>query len=364
MALYAFLETHRDQILERTRQNIVAVTPKGTREEIIDSLPELLDDVVRALRAQNGLARETAETGTDGEKAAIKHGRQRLRLGFTIKELVHDYGAVCNAVISLAEQNGAIAPQEYKVMNGVLDAAIAESVTEYSGARAKEHERAANLKATEHLGVVAHELRNAISSAILAFDAIQNGRVATRGRTSDILGRSLERLKWLIDRSLTEVRLRSRPDLTPERTSLRALLEDVEASASVEAEGRSSRVVVDVDRDAEIVVDRQLIISAVANMAQNAIKYSRNGAEIVLRGMRTADGGITVEVEDECGGLPEGKVDDLFRPFVRGAEAEGDGLGLGLAIARRAVEAHGGAIHVRNRPRHGCTFCIQLPVLA
>jgi hypothetical protein len=65
-------------------------------------------------------------------------------------------------------------------------------------------------------------------------------------------------------------------------------------------------------------------------------------------------------VEDECGGLPPGKVDELFQPFQqRGANRSG--LGLGLTISRRGVEAMGGRMAARNLPGQGCVFSIDLP---
>ena len=69
---------------------------------------------------------------------------------------------------------------------------------------------------------------------------------------------------------------------------------------------------------------------------------------------------MLIEVEDECGGLPPGKADDLFRPFEqRGADRSE--LGLGLAIARGSVETNGGLIRARSLPDRGCIFTIDLP---
>ena len=99
-------------------------------------------------------------------------------------------------------------------------------------------------------------------------------------------------------------------------------------------------------------------------MLQNAFKFSRHGGHIILRTTTTADEGrVQIEVEDECGGLPPGRAEDLFRPFEqRGANRSG--LGLGLAIARESVETNGGLIRARNLPGKGCVFTIDLPVLS
>ena len=76
----------------------------------------------------------------------------------------------------------------------------------------------------------------------------------------------------------------------------------------------------------------------------------------------TAPGRVQIEVEDECGGLPPGEAEDLFRPFEQ-RDTNRSGLGLGLAIARESVETNGGLIHARNLPGKGCVFTIDLPLL-
>jgi nitrogen fixation/metabolism regulation signal transduction histidine kinase len=73
-----------------------------------------------------------------------------------------------------------------------------------------------------------------------------------------------------------------------------------------------------------------------------------------------ADGDrVAFEIEDECGGLPPGKTEDLFRPFEqRGTDRSG--VGLGLAICLKAAKASGGRIHVRDLPGKGCVFSLDL----
>jgi len=69
---------------------------------------------------------------------------------------------------------------------------------------------------------------------------------------------------------------------------------------------------------------------------------------------------VQIQIEDECGGLPPGEIEHLFRLFEqRGADRTG--LGLGLAISRQGVEESGGAIRVRDLPGKGCVFTVDLP---
>ena len=76
----------------------------------------------------------------------------------------------------------------------------------------------------------------------------------------------------------------------------------------------------------------------------------------------TAIGRVLIEVEDECGGLPPGRAEDLFRSFEQ-RSADRSGLGLGLAIARESVETNGGVIRARSLPSKGCIFTVDLPVV-
>ena len=80
--------------------------------------------------------------------------------------------------------------------------------------------------------------------------------------------------------------------------------------------------------------------------------------------VRTAacDGEIFVEVEDECGGLPDKNAESFFLPFGERRGRNRSGLGPGSSISRKAVKTCGGDIHVRNLPGKGCIFTTELPL--
>ena len=77
--------------------------------------------------------------------------------------------------------------------------------------------------------------------------------------------------------------------------------------------------------------------------------------------VRTEDGRLLIEVEDECGGIPAALVDP-FDTFGQRRGIERTGLGLGLSIARKAVRAHQGDIRTRDIPGKGCVFVIDVPL--
>jgi signal transduction histidine kinase len=252
-----------------------------------------------------------------------------------------------------------ISADEFKTLNRCLDEAIAQAVTAFA------HQRELSLsdRGTERLGFFAHELRNLLSNALLALEVLKSGTVGVGGSTGAVLGRNLIGLRDLIDRSLAEVRLEAGVHHR-ERVPLTALMEEVELAAAIEANARGLQLTVTpVDPGTAIEVDRQLIAAALANLLQNAFKFSRRHGHIVLRtDTTTSTGRVLIEVEDECGGLPPGLAEDLFRPF-RQHGADRSGLGLGLVIARESVVTNGGEIRVRNLPGKGCIFTIDLPRL-
>jgi signal transduction histidine kinase len=209
------------------------------------------------------------------------------------------------------------------------------------------------------MGQVTHEIRNIVNTAILAFDVVKRGTVGVNGNTGAVLGRSLTGLRDLVDSTLSDIRTAASHQ-RPEVFSVLDFLSDISVAAALQAEYNGLQFTSEpIHPDVAVNVDRQLLASAVTNLLSNAFKYTPRGGRVILRA-RAMDGRVAIEVEDECGGLPEGKT-DLFTPFGERRAKDRTGLGLGLSIARRAVRAQGGDIEVHNIPGNGCTFVIQVP---
>ena len=114
-----------------------------------------------------------------------------------------------------------------------------------------------------------------------------------------------------------------------------------------------------VDDGLLVEADQQVLTAVVTNLLQNAFKFTRPGTTVVLSVTASAER-VLIEIQDECGGLPSGDVNELLRPFQqRGADRTG--MGLGLAFSRLAVEANNGRVYARNLPDRGCVFGIDLP---
>jgi signal transduction histidine kinase len=353
--LHEFLTVHRDEIIEATRAKVATRNaPRPTEAELEHGIPLFIRQLAETLeREQSTRARPTSLEMTD---SARRHGGELRRAGFTVAQVVHDYGDVCQAVTELAiELESPISADEFKTLNRCLDEAIAEAVTEY----ARQRELSLSNRETERLGVFAHELRNLLANAMLAFEVLKTGTVGVGGSTGGILGRNLISLRDLIDRSLASVRLEAGRHRR-KHVLLTEFMEEVEAAAAIEATARDLQLTVTrVEPGVVIDVDRQLIAAAIANLLQNAFKFSRPQGHVVLRTELGTPGRVHIEVEDECGGLTSSGP-DLFRAFEQ-RHADRSGLGLGLAIARESVEANGGEIRVHSLPGIGCVFTVDLP---
>jgi signal transduction histidine kinase len=208
--------------------------------------------------------------------------------------------------------------------------------------------------------VLVHELRNLLHAATLSFDIIKRGAVGVGGSTGAVHARSLAGLTTLVERALAEVRLESgRPHL--QRLLLVEFIEEVSLIAEMQAEARGVKFSTHPVGDGDLAVDadRQLLGSAVSNLLQNAFKFTRPGGMVSLV-TRATGNRVLIEISDECGGLPDGKAEELFLPFTQ-AGADRSGLGLGLSIALAAVRLNSGFLTVRDLPGSGCVFTIDLP---
>ena len=351
-----FIAANRAEIIVRCRAKVaIRCLPASSEAESLYGVPLFLDQLVDALRPG---VRSNPEIG----KSAVHHGLELLQRGFTVSQVVHDYGDVCQSITELAvERDTPISTGDFRTLNQCLDEAIAGAVTEYGRGRSQSSHDEATTEGTERLGFFAHELRNLVNTATLSYEVLKTGNVGIGGSTGDVLGRTLVGLHTLINRSLAEVRL-SRGVQNPERIALPEFVVDVEAMVQPDARARGVRLTVaPVEEGVAVEADRQVLSAVVNNLLQNAFKFTRPQTAVTLRVGRS-DERVLIEIEDECGGLRGSDTDDLFRPFEQ-RSTDRSGLGLGLAFSRWGAEANGGRLYARNLPGRGCIFTVDLPRL-
>lgn len=371
--LHEFLTAHRADLIDRCRLKVAQRrAPKATDSELEHGIPHFLEQLIKTLQVERtpeplrslqvsgppgGEGSELSEIGT----TAARHGRELLQHGFTVDQVVHDYGDLCQAITDLAyERDAPFEVDEFRTLNRCLDNAIADSVTEFNYQRDLLLENAGVHALNERLGFLAHELRNLIQNATLAVTAIKAGNVGLAGATGAVLDRSLIGLRNLVDRSLADVRVTAGMPARQQLIPLAAFIADVKISASLEAQTRGCGLEVrEVEPHLAIEADRELLFSALGNLLQNAFKFTEQNSDVVLHAYPSGDR-VRIDVEDNCGGLPPGDAEKMFLPFTQGSPDK-SGLGLGLSICRRSVEANNGVLSVRNMPGSGCVFTIDLP---
>lgn len=356
MRLHELLTAKRDEIMQRWKEQV-----RGTLAmeaiptvELVDHLPQFVDEIIATLSA--GAQTPPAEPSTEVSATAAEHGTQRLRLGFSLDSVIREYGALRDALLWTAVGAG-IVPNldEIQLIFDCIITGIAHAVSEYTYQRDAELRRQAN----EHFAFIAHELRNPLASAAMAFQQLKESGAMPELRAVAILERGIHRTAELVDQTLQTARVASGIELRRQVTTLGALFADVELGALPEAQAKGIELRVTATGADRLDVDVRLIGSAVGNLVRNAVRYSHGGV-VELRG-HVLNGRAIIEVEDCCGGLEPGKVESLFTPFVRLDKTQ-TGFGLGLAIAKQAAEAHGGTIRVQNLPTKGCVFILEIPV--
>jgi signal transduction histidine kinase len=295
-----------------------------------------------------------------GPSAAL-HGSELLKQGFSVDEVVHNYGDLCQAVTGLAfEVEAPINVDEFRTLNRCLDDAIAGAVTEFAHQRESLTIDKGVQALNERLGYLAHELRNQLQMAMLAAAAMKSGSVGLTGATAALLDNSLTRLRNLIDRSLADVRVTAGMPTRHEPIVLADFIAEMKVSGALESRVRECKFHVhEVERGLVVIADREMLVSAVSNLLQNAFKFTERHTEVSLNAY-AAGNRILIEISDHCGGLPAGAFETMFLPFTQ-VGLDTSGLGLGLSIARRSVEANLGVLSVRDVPGSGCVFTIDLP---
>jgi len=352
--LHEFVADNREELIRRCRAKVETRSiPPPTSAELEFGVPRFLDQLVDALR--NHLS-----SNSEISRSAERHGHDLQLQGFTVSQVVHDYGDVCQSITDLALRlNAPISVEDFRTLNRCLDDAIASAVTEYG----RGHQSLLDANAArddERLGFLEHEIRNLVGTASVAFEVLRTGNVGVGGSTGGVLQRSLSALRDLINRSLGELRMRH--DIR-DRTQfgIGEFIAELAPAAALEARARGVvlNVVEEGDPGARVDADRAILAATVGNLLQNAFKFTGPGTTVTLRS-RAASDRVLIEVEDECGGLPDGNANLLFQPFEqRGADRTG--FGLGLAISRWGAEANSGRIYARDLPDHGCIFIVDLP---
>lgn len=371
--MHNFLANNHDELIARCKDK-VAQRPRreATKEQLANGIPLFLNQLIKTLKAEDvddsaASLRISGTAGGDGVVlselgvSASAHGKQLLVLGYTVDQVVHDYGDLCQAITDMAfERDAPFAVDEFRTLNRCLDNAIADAVTEFSYQRDIALDRVKSAAVNARLGFLVHELRNGLNTAVLAVSAIDLGNLPMSGATGAVLKRSLASLTGLVNKSLEEVRLDTAVTVEHPTFSTASFISDAKNSAALTASAKGCKFTVSaVDPLLGLKGNRDLLLGVLANLLHNAFKFTHMHTEVTLKAYAVGNR-VHIDVGDSCGGLPKGNLERLFAPFTQLSDNK-TGLGLGLSIARENVEADDGQLTVRDLPGKGCIFTVNMP---
>ncbi|MDQ2675623.1 MAG: HAMP domain-containing histidine kinase [Actinomycetota bacterium] len=211
----------------------------------------------------------------------------------------------------------------------------------------------------EFLADVGHELRTPITVIRGHLETLGDDPSEREEATTVIHG-ELERMSRLVDDLLLLARSDRADFLRPEPLDLDLFTHDLLAKARTLG---SRQWQVDRADVALFVGDPHRLTSAVMNLAQNAVKHTRDD-QVIAIGSSNEGGVIRIWVRDEGLGIEPHEQERIFERFARGLQQRehGHGAGLGLAIVKAITEAHGGWVELESRPGTGSTFSLVIPV--
>jgi signal transduction histidine kinase len=225
---------------------------------------------------------------------------------------------------------------------------------------------------TDLLVTVNHEFRTPLTSINGHVELLLDGTFSDLPPAATEALRTIERngakLQSLIDDTFTASRLQAAEDVL-ERCHVEVAGLVARAAARVEAQAARNGMTLTVDcdtADLEVDADGPHLERALANLIDNAVKFSEPGSEVAVTASGSvADGEVVVRVTDTGMGIPAGDVSRLFTKFFRASNVQRaaiPGVGLGLSISQQIVQAHGGTIAIDSSLGHGTTLTVRLPI--
>jgi signal transduction histidine kinase len=340
--------------LERVQRDLVGGRPGIEPTHLRDGLPHYLT-ALAGLLSGDAVRSLNVSAEPAWSNVAREHGVTRVRIGFDINQLVHEFIILRQTIRQVGIERGNWDDGVESILADMLDAAVAASVSAYVDARDYD----ARKKQAEAIAFLTHELRNPLSTATLSASQLRAAATPAQAPALDTLDRSHQRLGGLIDSVLLIEQLEAgKVESRQVDVALGAIIDPALEAARQIAEKKGLVFKARFDRSASVRVDPQLTRSAIQNLADNAAKFADFGY-VDVSAEASAEG-LVVHVRDTCGGISEAELRTIFAPFERGTTGK-SGSGLGLAIAKRAVEAQGGSIRAESSGVSGCHFWIELP---
>lgn len=340
-----------------------AALPAATQPSVAKGVGDVLS-VLRSI----GIVLDASDAVVNTSSSAVAYGL--VRHG----ELVHEE---MRQLARRVRRDGVIREAELDLTKGptgagsvVMRARIAPLGSDHVLVLAEDHTHARRVEEIrrDFVANVSHELKTPVGGISLLSEAILDARddpeaVARFGERirveSDRLGRLV---KEIVDLS----RLQIQDTLhEPELVDIERVVTEAVDRVRTTADARSITIEQACDSGLAVYGDRELLITAVANLVTNAVNYSDDQTRVAV-GARRAGDLVELSVTDQGHGIPASEQERIFERFYRVDDArsrEGGGTGLGLSIARHTMRAHGGDIDVWSQPGVGSSFTVSFPLM-
>jgi signal transduction histidine kinase/DNA-binding response OmpR family regulator len=228
----------------------------------------------------------------------------------------------------------------------------------------------ADRRKDEFLAMLGHELRNPLAPIVNALHVVGHVSRDLPGlsRAHEVMERQVRHLVRLVDDLLDVSRItQGKIELRRERTDTHAVVEQAVAIARPLIAARQHRLCLRLpDQPFPLVADVTRLTQVIANLLNNAAKYTNHGGEITLSVSRSDDEDVIISVRDSGIGIRSEMLPRVFELFVQADHASdraAGGLGIGLTLVKRLAQLHGGDVIARSDgPNRGSEFVVTLPI--
>ena len=214
---------------------------------------------------------------------------------------------------------------------------------------------------------ISHQLKTPLASIKMSHELSLSSDFTEEERQSFMEAETREILKMevLLEELVKLSRLEnSMIQIKPELCSLKKTISEAVSQIFIKANAKDIEICVDMEQDVEIPHDHKWIVEALANILENAVKYSPSGTSVNIYVSNLVNH-VLIQVEDEGIGIPEGELHEIFKRFYRGSNTKDlvkEGAGVGLYLARSIIERQGGSITAKRKNGRGSIFQIMLPL--
>jgi signal transduction histidine kinase len=344
---------------EDTVDDLIPAADKLTRQQVRDSMPQVLEQIARALESTS-----PAE-GWKLADVSVEHGVTRFHQQYDVKQLIIEYRLLRRIVSEevTEELERELSLPEVLALATGLDLYLQQGVVGFVEFQ-RSQLRAASETEAKYLSYLSHDLRNNLNAVTLMLEVLHR-RLAEvpefKEDAEDVesLQRSIGETVQGMDRLLQAERIRTKKvEAKFARVELPQVAQQVVRQHHANASTKNIGLAVTIPDDAVAETDSDLLGVILQNLVGNAVKYSSKG-RIEIGAVQKA--GWELFVADEGPGIPPEHQGQIFDAFSRGDTHGQAGVGLGLTIASRAADVIGGKLSFDSALGHGTTFRLLLP---